>query len=159
MATARLSAGAQGPLDEEQRRRIGDLLETGGEAGVVLGDHLGPLGRELRQPLFQLIPIPETDNGLGHGRGDALDGHQVLKRGLKDRGGAAEALEQALPQDYPHPGDAPEAQPGEFVGHGAFTVQPYRMRTFPVSWTSRLVPFLFDLAVEHKEKANQNVNF
>ena len=36
-----------------------------------------------------------------------------------------EALKQALPQHYPHPGDAPEAQPGEFVGHGAFSSMPW----------------------------------
>ena len=30
-------------------------------------------------------------------------------------------LQQALPQDFPHPGDAPGAQPGKFAGHGAFS--------------------------------------
>jgi len=39
---------------------------------------------------------------------------------VKNRGGAAEALEQPLRQHQPHPGDAPQAQPGEFVGHGTF---------------------------------------
>ena len=78
--------GQQGPFEEEQGRRIRDLLEAGRKAGISLQENFHPGGGQPGQLRLHPVPVPKAQDIPGQVAVDPLDAEHILATGLKYSG-------------------------------------------------------------------------